>query len=167
MRSTATVMTRKFPPEIWSHILNSIPKSHQPQLLHVSSLFHDIVIKSLFASIKIYFIGGSEGLRMLNIKQLSMDWMEDIARKLMCRSWELLNHIVQEPRFANVVKSITVIAFSDGLSIFERCKFYFLICGDCSHPPLYLDDFSGCRQFVESPSESPYLSLDWEWSFFR
>ncbi|KAF8806578.1 hypothetical protein BYT27DRAFT_7167997 [Phlegmacium glaucopus] len=107
-----------FPPEIWGQILKHIPKSHQPQLLHVSSLFHDIVIKFLFASIKIYFIGGSKGSRMLNTMHL--DWMEEIAGKLMCKSWELLNHIVQEPRFANVVKSITVIAFSDGLSIFER-----------------------------------------------
>jgi len=111
-----------FPPEIWSQILKHIPKSYQPQLLHVSSLFHDIVIKLLFASIKIYFIGGPEGLRMLNT--LHSDWMEDTAIKLMCKSWELLNHIVQEPRFANVVKSITVIAFSDGLSVFERCEFY-------------------------------------------
>jgi hypothetical protein len=117
------VMTRTttFPPEIWSHVLSNIPKSRQLQLLHVSSLFHDIVIKSLFASVKIYFIGGDKGLEMLHT--LLPDWMEDTAIKLMCRSWDLLNHIVQEPRFANVVKSITVIAFSDGLSLFERCEF--------------------------------------------
>lgn len=114
-----------FPPEIWSHILNNIPKSHQTQLLHVSSLFHDIVMKSLFASIKIYFIGGSEGLTMLST--IYLDWMEDVADRLMCKSWELLNHIVQERRFANVVKSITVIAFSDGLSVFERCELYLLL----------------------------------------
>ena len=62
---------------------------------------------------------------MLHTK--SPDWMEDVARDLMCKSWELLNHIVQEPRFANVVKSITVIAFSDGLSLFERCELLLLI----------------------------------------
>ena len=121
----ASLTRTTFPPEIWSHILNDIPKSHQPQLLHVSSLFHDIVIKSLFASVKIYFIGGDEGLSMLDT--IHEDLMEDIATKLMCRSWELLNHIVQEPRFANVVKSITVIAFSNGLSISERCKFYLFL----------------------------------------
>ena len=114
-----------FPPEIWSHVLNNVPKSHQPQLLHVSSLFHDIVIKSLFASVKIYFIGGSRGMGMLHTRL--PDWMVDVALGLMCKSWELLNHIVQEPRFANVVKSITVIAFSNGLSIFERCKFYLIL----------------------------------------
>ena len=160
--------TVSFPPEIWSHVLNNIPKSHQLQLLHVSSLFHDIVIKSLFASVKIYFIGGAKGLEMLHTKL--PDWMEDIAIKLMCRSWELLNHIVQEPRFANVVKSITVIAFSDGLSLFERCKCFLFTYSltICSHPPLHLDTFfSGCGQIVKGPSESPYLSLDWERSFFR
>ena len=115
-------MTRTitFPPEIWSHVLNNLPKSHQLQLLHVSSLFHDIVIKSLFASVKIFFIGGRRGLEMLHTKL--PDWMEDIAIKMMRKSWELLNHIVQEPRFANAVKSITVVAFSDGLSLFERCQ---------------------------------------------
>lgn len=119
----ASLTRTTFPPEIWSHVINNVPKSHQVQLLHISSLFHDIVIKSLFASVKIYFIGGAKGLRMLHTKY--PDWMEDIARDLMCKSWERLNHIVQEPRFANVVKSITVIAFSDGLSLFEKCEFYF------------------------------------------
>jgi hypothetical protein len=153
-----------FPPEIWSHILNNIPKSHQPQLLHVSSLFHDIVMKSLFASIKIYFIGGSEGLTMLSTRYL--EWMEDVADRLMCKSWELLNHIVQEPRFANVVKSITVIAFSDGLSVFERCELY-LFLNICSHLPLYLDNISRCSQFIKGPSKPPYLSLDRERPSFR
>ena len=113
--------TITFPPEIWSQVLYNVPKSHQLQLLHVSSLFHDILIKSLFASVKIYFIGGDRGLSMLHTKL--PDWMEDIAERAMHKSWELLNHILQEPRFANAVKSITVIAFSDGLSLFERCEF--------------------------------------------
>ena len=117
--------TITFPTEIWSHILNNVPKSHQLQLLHVSSLFHDIVIKSLFASVKIYFIGGSKGLEMLHTKL--PEWMEDISIKMMRKSWELLNHIAQEPRFANAVKSITVIAFADGLSLFERCEFYLFL----------------------------------------
>ncbi|KAF8161324.1 hypothetical protein B0H34DRAFT_652695 [Crassisporium funariophilum] len=106
------------PTEVWSQILRNVPKSQQPQLLNVNSLFHDIIIGSLFSSIKIYFIGGEQGSKMLNTKHT--DWIEETARKLMCKSWELLNHMVQEPRFANVVKSITVIAFADGLSVFER-----------------------------------------------
>ena len=50
------------------------------------------------------------------------EWIEQIAGKLMTKSWELLNHICQEPRFAKVVKEITVIAFGDGLSLYERSK---------------------------------------------
>ena len=159
-------MTRSvtFPPEIWSHVVNNVPKSHQLQLLHVSSLFHDIVIKSLFASVKIYFIGGARGLKMLHTKL--PDWMEDIAIKLMCKSWELLNHIIQEPRFANVVKSVTVIAFSDGLSVFERCEVY-LFLNHLFSSTSPLDVISGCSRIIKGPSESPYLSLDWERSFFR
>lgn len=56
------------------------------------------------------------------------DWMDEVARKLMRKSWDILNHICQDPRFASVVKSITVIAYSDGLSIFERSgDFYSLL----------------------------------------
>lgn len=60
------------------------------------------------------------GLQMLNTAHV--DWTEEIAMKLMSKSWEILNHICLEPRFAKVVKSITVIAFADGQCIFERCK---------------------------------------------
>ncbi|PPQ87473.1 hypothetical protein CVT25_008209 [Psilocybe cyanescens] len=106
------------PPEIWNQILGEVPQTHLPKLLDTCSLFHDIAIKSLFSSIKVYFIGGEMGLQMLNT--LHADWTEETAMKLMCKSWEILNHICQEPRFARIVKSITVIAFADGQSIFER-----------------------------------------------
>lgn len=156
--------TITFPPEIWSHVLNNLPKSHQLQLLHVSSLFHDIVIKSLFASVKIFFIGGGRGLEMLHTKL--PDWMGDIAIKMMCKSWELLDHIVQEPRFANAVKSITVIAFSDSLSLFERRKLYLFLNHLFSSTSLYWNVTSFCGQSIKGPSKSPYLSLDWQRSFF-
>jgi hypothetical protein len=108
------------PVEVWGHILKQIPKRNQPQLLSVCSLFHDIVVCSLFESIKIYFIGPTRGSPMLNT--LNDEWIEEISRKLMTKSWELLNHICQEPRFARVVKEITIIAFGDGICLYERSK---------------------------------------------
>jgi hypothetical protein len=116
------------PVEVWSHILKQIPKPNQPQLLSVCSLFRDIVHCSLFESIKIYFIGRMRGSLMLNT--VNEEWLEEIAGKLMTKSWELLNHICQEPRFARVVKEITVIAFGDGLSLYERSK-----SSDCTSRP--------------------------------
>lgn len=112
-------MSSVLPVEVWSHILKQIPKPNRPQLLGVCSLFRDIVICLLFKSIKIYFIGRMRGMLMLNTGE---EWIEQIAGKLMTKSWELLNHICQEPRFAKVVKEITVIAFGDGLSLYERSK---------------------------------------------
>ncbi|KAF8952514.1 hypothetical protein BDZ97DRAFT_1878187 [Flammula alnicola] len=109
---------KKLPPEVWTQIIGDVPHPQLSNLLNVCSQFHDIVIRTLFSSIKVYFIGGEQGKSMLNT--FHMDWVEETARKLMGKSWEILNHIRQEPSFARVVKSITVVAFSDGLSIFER-----------------------------------------------
>lgn len=108
----------QLPPEIWNHVFKSISKPYLPQLLGVCSLFHDIVIRSVFSSIKIYFIGVNRGTEMLC--SYNGEWIEETAQKLMTNSWEILNHICQEPRFARVVKSLTIIAFGDGLSIFEK-----------------------------------------------
>jgi len=108
------------PVEVWGHILKQIPKRNQPQLLSVCSLFHDIVVCSLFESIKIYFIGLIRGSPMLNT--LNDEWIGEISGRLMTKSWELLNHICQEPRFARVVKEITIIAFGDGLCLYERSE---------------------------------------------
>ncbi|KDR75652.1 hypothetical protein GALMADRAFT_1330752 [Galerina marginata CBS 339.88] len=110
--------TSTLPPEVWDHILGDLPQPQVPKLLEVCSMFHDIALRSLFSSIKIYFIGGTLGMQMLNTTHA--DWIDETAIKLMCKSWEMLNHICQDRRFARVVKSITVIAFADGQSIFER-----------------------------------------------
>lgn len=50
------------------------------------------------------------------------EWFEETAGKLMTRSWELLNQICQDARFARAVKEITVVAFGDGLAVFEQSK---------------------------------------------
>lgn len=108
------------PLEIWSHILKEVPKHNLSQLLGVCSAFHDIAIRYLFSSIKIYFIGGYRGLNMLNAPDDSR--IEEITQSLMIKSWEILNHICQDPRFASIVRSITVIAFGQGCSFFEQCR---------------------------------------------
>jgi hypothetical protein len=108
------------PIEVWSHILKQIPKPNQLPLLSVCSQFRDIAVCSLFQSIKIYFIGQTRGPSMLNT--FKEELLEEIAGKLMTKSWELLNHICQEPGFARVIKEITVIAFGDGLCLYERSK---------------------------------------------
>ncbi len=108
------------PLEIWSHILKEVPKHNLSPLLGVCSTFHDIAVRYLFSSIKIYFIGGYRGVNMLNAPEEG--WLEEISQRLMTKSWEILNHISQDPRFASIVRSITVIAFGQGCSVFEQCR---------------------------------------------
>lgn len=108
------------PVEVWSQILRQVPKLNQPQLLGVCSFFREIIISSLFESLKIYFIGSAKGALMLN--SVDDEWLEETAGKLMTRSWELLNRICQDARFARAVKEITVVAFGDGLALFEQSK---------------------------------------------
>ncbi|KAH9485493.1 hypothetical protein JR316_0002401 [Psilocybe cubensis] len=69
------------PPEIWNQILSEIPRTQVSDFLGTCSLFHDIIVKFLFASIKVYFIGSETGLEMLNTSHV--DWTEEIAMKLM------------------------------------------------------------------------------------
>ncbi|KAF4620778.1 hypothetical protein D9613_000855 [Agrocybe pediades] len=114
----ATLRTTVLPPEVWSQILGCLSFPQLPQMLGVCSMFHDIIIRTLFSAVKIYLIGHELGPEMLNTQH--MDWVDEIARKLMCKSWEILNHICQEPRFARVVKSLTVVAYGGSQSIFER-----------------------------------------------
>lgn len=109
------------PPEIWSQIISEVPKPQLTKLLGLCSLFHDIVIRFLFSAIKIYFVEGDLACEMLNTTH--PEWIEEIAVKLVSKSWEILNHICQEPSFARVVKSVTVVAFADGQSRFEKCQY--------------------------------------------
>lgn len=83
-------------------------------------MFHDIIIQELFSSIKVWFIGQNRGGAMLNMTD--GHWIEEVARKLMIKSWEILNRICEEPAFAKLVRTVSVMAFSDGLSIFEKSE---------------------------------------------
>lgn len=115
-----TITGSNLPPEVWTRVLEEVPQPHLPALLGVCSQFHDIAIRRLFASIKVYFMGGKRAQKILNTNDAY--WVDSISIDLMRKSWEILNHIRQDRRFARVVKSVTVIAFADGLSIFERSK---------------------------------------------
>ncbi|KAF8911518.1 hypothetical protein CPB84DRAFT_1812353 [Gymnopilus junonius] len=107
-----------FPPEVWSQVLEDVPRIELHKFLGVCSTFHDIIIRKLFSSVKIYLIGGFAATRMLNTNHV--EWIEGVEEQLMTMSWEVLNCICQEPRFARVVKSMTVIAYADGRSTFEK-----------------------------------------------
>ena len=120
-----TLTGSNLPPEVWARVLDEVPQPHLLPLLSVCSQFHDIAIRRLFASIKVYFMGGKRAQNMLNHNDPY--WVDSVAIDFMRKSWEMLNHIRQDRRFARAVKSVTVIAFADGLSVFERSKLLVLL----------------------------------------
>lgn len=145
-------LPKSLPPEIWSQILDYIPRFESRYLLSVCSQFHDNIIRQLFSSIKIYFIGGDKGKKMLNT--FYEDFTRETAEKLMRKSWEILNRISRDPQFAKVVKNITIVAYAEGLGIFERCKFLHI------HLITYFSLLNSVRgKCFSIPPKPPYIPL--------
>lgn len=106
------------PNEIWSHILQYVPRIEQTKLLEVSHIFHDIAVPLVFSAVKIYFLEGDQAYNFLNT--IHDDFVEESAEKLVTRSYEILRRIISDPSFAKAVRSVTVVAFSDSASLFEQ-----------------------------------------------
>ena len=113
------------PNEIWSQILRYVPRIDQTKLLEVSHLFHDIALDLVFSAVKIYFLEGDQAYNFLNTSH--DDFVETYAEDLVTRSYEILRRIIRDPVFAQVVKSVTVIAFSDSMSLFEQREFFYSV----------------------------------------
>ncbi|GLB37709.1 hypothetical protein LshimejAT787_0407600 [Lyophyllum shimeji] len=111
---------RQLPTEIWSHSISYLSYEDQISLLHVSRKFHDIAVRFIFASVKIYFVAGQTFSEMFQSYPYHFVDMEKIAETMMRHSWEILEHITVHPSFAAAVKTLSVIAYSDSPSVFER-----------------------------------------------
>lgn len=105
---------RILPPELWSMVTDSLPYSSKIQALGVSSLLHDILVPQLFSSIRIY-ISTPEMQDLFNQDDFDVE-------EMMRRSWEKLNHIAMNPKFARIVKSFTVSVYGQHPLYFEMCK---------------------------------------------
>jgi hypothetical protein len=110
------------PTETWSHILQYLQYPQQIPLLHVSRAFHDISIRFLFSTIRIYLVG-NESSEFLATSHGPPPLTEEIRERTMQRSWEILQHITDNPEFARVVKNVCVVAMADSHSIFEKRVF--------------------------------------------
>ncbi|KAF9446523.1 hypothetical protein P691DRAFT_673428 [Macrolepiota fuliginosa MF-IS2] len=106
-----------FPPEVWSQAVSWLPLSHQKPLLEVSRFFHDITLPFVFSSVKLYILGGSGALDMLDTNNRAFSW--DTEQKLVHRTWEILHRILDDVRFARMVRDVTLVAFVDSPAIFE------------------------------------------------
>ncbi|KAJ7350604.1 hypothetical protein DFH08DRAFT_695377 [Mycena albidolilacea] len=109
-------MPATLPVEMWTEIVHYLPLPRH--MLHVSRLLHDIVIRRLFSTLKIYFMHGEPGFFMLNTE--NERYVRETSDYLLNRSWELLHCIITNPAFASAVKTLSVHAFTDGPAVFEH-----------------------------------------------
>ncbi|KAJ6491789.1 hypothetical protein C8R47DRAFT_1319541 [Mycena vitilis] len=107
---------RTLPVEMWTEIVHYLPNSRP--MLSVNRLLHDIALRILFSTVKIYFMHGEPGFYMLNTE--SERYVEESSHYFLHRSWELLHCIITNPVFGDVVKTMSVNAFTDGPAIFEQ-----------------------------------------------
>ncbi|KAF8070718.1 hypothetical protein FPV67DRAFT_1039255 [Lyophyllum atratum] len=106
--------------ETWTEIISYLSYSDQVSLLHVSRKLHDIAIRFVFASVKLYFVGGQGFTEMFQSYPYFFMDMDNVAESMMRHSWEILEHITVNRGFATAVKTLSIIAYADSPSIFER-----------------------------------------------
>ncbi|KAJ6589934.1 hypothetical protein DFH09DRAFT_976452 [Mycena vulgaris] len=106
------------PVEMWTDIVQYLPPSNRLNMLRVSRLLHDIAIRLVFSTVKIYFMHGEPGFFMLNTE--NERYVRETSDYLLHRSWEMLHCIITQPLFANAVKTLSVHAFTDGPAVFEQ-----------------------------------------------
>ncbi|KAJ7188761.1 hypothetical protein C8R46DRAFT_1055704 [Mycena filopes] len=109
-------MANALPVEMWTDIVYYLP--HPRDVLRVSRLLHDIAIRRLFSTVKIYFMSGDLGYVMLNTE--NDRYVRETSDYILNRSWEMLHCILTNPVFANAVKTLSVHGFTDGPAVFEH-----------------------------------------------
>ncbi|RDB25117.1 hypothetical protein Hypma_007622 [Hypsizygus marmoreus] len=117
MSTFISTNTHQLPTETWTEIASYLPHAYQLPLLWVSRKFHDIALRFLFSAVKVYFVG-EQFTTMFDIE--SEEERDETISGLMTKSWEILHCIMHNPEFAGIVKSISVFAFADSLSVFEK-----------------------------------------------
>jgi len=117
---TLTFRSARLPPELWHRVFSYAERPDQISLLYVSRPFHDIVLRILFANLKIYLVGGALAFDVAGNTSDPEQWIDEFATKYMRRSWELLDRISTNPSFAIVIRSLTIVAVLSGPAVFEK-----------------------------------------------
>ena len=108
-------MTQVLPAELWIQIIRELPSHYQRSCLPVSKLFHDISLQCIFTSINVrlglardFYIADEDRWCPQNNQE------EAEADAAICRSCELLQHIVRSPwsGLALAVRNVSVRAYS-------------------------------------------------------
>lgn len=124
------------PPETWGTVLGFLPKSSQLTLLFVSQYLHDLALRVLFAHVTIRFGLWRMGSGVWDEVAEETEWgtpeytRESDENKR--RTSTLLAHITRTQTFANLVKKISVRAYSWDNTNDDQCQFY-ILCLFYSH----------------------------------
>ena len=114
-------LTMRLPPELWALVVGFLPTVDKRACLFVSKQYHDIALSLLFSHITVQFgnilqsFTDSEGL----IEEFYR--AEVIPRQHV--TWEVLRHISTTPKFARIVKSVTVQAIGCEPEVFGSRMF--------------------------------------------
>ena len=115
------------PVELWRIILQFLHRRDLRSVFATCRSFHDMVLKLLFSTVKFHFTAWDK----VQENPLFLYNPED-ALLLVNRTWEILDHIVEEPSFAHVVKRIVVHAFSPSTqNVFELREFEMSLHSQC------------------------------------
>ncbi|KAF7288722.1 hypothetical protein HMN09_01378200 [Mycena chlorophos] len=106
------------PVELYAEIAGWLPSKDRHVMLGVSRQLHDVALRLIFQTIRIYFMYGVHGSDMLHTE--SNRYVQETSDFCSNRSWEVLQHIIATPSFARVVRTLSVHAFTDGPQIYEH-----------------------------------------------
>ncbi|KAK2463103.1 hypothetical protein APHAL10511_004758 [Amanita phalloides] len=100
----------ELPLELWRETFRVLDRHDWMRLRYVCQKFNSVASQLLFSSIRI-FITNEEDWPLLQLP--------DLPTRIMSKSWEILDCISRDPKFAAVVRVMNVYAFCDSFSTFE------------------------------------------------
>lgn len=104
------------PAELWHEVIRRLSTQDQKTCLSVSRTHHDIAIRSLFSHLHITFgvwYPHGRGSATARGIQYHTDQQEEGMKQRSTRIRdEILQHIQRTPRFANMVKKVSVLAYA-------------------------------------------------------
>jgi hypothetical protein len=101
----------ELPVELWNGIISMLPASSQRQCLSVCQTWHGVSIHFLFSTVRIHL-----GLRYDPTTR-------DNEMQMISQAWDILEHISNDAFFARSVKTMVVLAFAKGHTIFQSRKY--------------------------------------------
>ncbi|TFK88957.1 hypothetical protein K466DRAFT_519873 [Polyporus arcularius HHB13444] len=124
-----TTSKSTLPPELWAMVIHQLSKDDQRNLLFVSTFFHDLALSDVFSHVTIRFGLWRPDASDYNVVTDDADtppppMTEDQRAEtalVNLHACEILHHIARTPRFARVIKKLSIRAYvaHSGDGVFE------------------------------------------------